>query len=363
MKKIGFPVILLTISCVLFSCTGGTTRKDMQARASGRAGEIIMVIDTLHRNTQLGTEIDQTFRKEVAGLPRPEPEFNIRYVMPEGFNGILKMAQNIIIVAVLENYSRNSERVKNYFTQNSLQRIKDEPDLYYLSKQNEWAKGQEVLFLFGRTEEELIKNITENRDKLRSHFNNVEKKRLKAALYKSKELKEVGNVMMENHQFSLRIPFGWRIEYENPESNFVWMRLPGIEVDRNIWVYYKDYYTKEVFDDVTTFRNEVTKKYIFDDKEKNDTSYVVVESLIPPITNQINFNDKFGIEAKGLWKTNNNSMGGPFISYVFVDEALNRVYYIDGFVYSPGKSQREYIRELETILWTFRTESELIPTT
>ena len=78
---------------------------------------------------------------------------------------------------------------------------------------------------------------------------------------------------------------------------------------------------------------------------------MVVETLIPPVINQINFNNKYAIEAKGLWKTNNLSMGGPFISYVFVDEELNRVYYIDGFVYSPGKSQREFIRELETILW------------
>ena len=54
-------------------------------------------------------------------------------------------------------------------------------------------------------------------------------------------------------------------------------------------------------------------------------------------------------------------MGGPFISYVLVDEELDRVYYLDGFVYSPSKDQREFIRELETILRTFRTESE-IPT-
>ena len=363
MKKLGIPVVIMTIAFLLNSCTGGNTNKELQARASGKPGEIIMVIDTVHMNSQLGDELNLTFRKQVNGLPRPEPEFNVRYVLPEEFNSILKMAQNIIIVAVLENYSSNSERVKNYFTPNSLKRINEEPDLYLLSKQNEWARGQEVLFLFGKTEDELIKNIVENRDKLRAHFNNIEKRRLNASLYKAKELKEVSNVMMENHQFSMRVPFGWRIEYENPKSQFVWLRLPGIEVDRNIWVYYKDYYTEEVFDDVTTFRNEVTKKYIFDDKERNDTSYVVVETLIPPVTNQINFNNKFAVEARGLWKTNNLSMGGPFVSYVFVDEELNRVYYIDGFVYSPGKPQREFIRELETILWTFQTESEAVPAT
>jgi hypothetical protein len=361
MKVLGIPSIVIIVALGLSSCMGTSANQDLLPRASGKAGEIILVMDSVHRNTELGNELDQILRKQVVGLPRPEPEFNIRYVLPEAFNSILKRGHNIIILAVLENYSKNSEIVKNYFTANSIQRINEEPDLYHLSKQNEWARGQEVLFLFGKTEEELQKNLAENRDRVRAHFNTIERRRLMASLYKSKELKEVGNVLMENHQFSLRMPFGWRIEFEDPNTNFIWLRLPGIEIDRNIWVYYEEYTSEVVFEDLTAFRNKVTKQYIFDDKEKNDTSYVVVETLIPPVETQVSFNDKFAIESRGLWKTNNFSMGGPFLGYMFVDQELNRVYYVDGFVYSPGKDQRELIRELETIIWTFRTESEASP--
>ena len=55
-----------------------------------------------------------------------------------------------------------------------------------------------------------------------------------------------------------------------------------------------------------------------------------------------------------IWKTNNISMGGPFVSYVLVDESLNRMYYFEGFLYSPGVDQRELIRELDIILRTFK---------
>jgi len=48
-------------------------------------------------------------------------------------------------------------------------------------------------------------------------------------------------------------------------------------------------------------------------------------------------------------------MGGPFLSYIVADASIGRLYFIDGFVYSPGKPQREYMREIETILWTFST--------
>jgi hypothetical protein len=54
-------------------------------------------------------------------------------------------------------------------------------------------------------------------------------------------------------------------------------------------------------------------------------------------------------------------MGGGFLSYTFVDEELGRLYYIEGFIYCPGKKKRAYIREIEAILKTFRLASELKP--
>jgi hypothetical protein len=64
---------------------------------------------------------------------------------------------------------------------------------------------------------------------------------------------------------------------------------------------------------------------------------------------------------RGLWRTNNLTMGGPFVSYAFVDEPLGMLYYVEGFTFSPSKDQREIIRELETIIHTFKTSSELAP--
>jgi hypothetical protein len=80
---------------------------------------------------------------------------------------------------------------------------------------------------------------------------------------------------------------------------------------------------------------------------------------MPTLHDEVNFNGKYAIRTKGLWKTNNNAMGGPYLSFTFVDEALNRLYYIEGFIYSPAKSQREYMREISVILSTFQTSEEI----
>ncbi len=358
----GLTTIILIVVFVT-ACSNGNRKvnKQLLSRASGEAGEIILVMDSLHWSSELGEQIKRTFRPMVEGLPRPEPLFTLRYIKPQDFRSILKNARNIIIVAVLDNNSPGSERAKQFFTPNSLKIIQEDTSRYQLSQKNEWAKGQEVLYLFGKNEAILTDKIIDNREKLQMHFNNIEKKRVMASLYKAKELKKVGKLLLRNHQFTIRIPFGWRIDYENKDSNFIWLRSPGLDVDKSIFIYYKDYTSENIFEAPESMRNEATRKYVYDDKERNDTSYVVVETLLPPVTRKVNFNKKYAVEVRGLWKTNNLSMGGPFISYLFVDEKLDRIYYIDGFVYSPGKDQRESIRELETILWTFRTESEITP--
>jgi hypothetical protein len=60
------------------------------------------------------------------------------------------------------------------------------------------------------------------------------------------------------------------------------------------------------------------------------------------------------MELRGLWRTNNRTMGGPFICYAVASPETGRIYYLEGFCYSPGKDQRETIRELEAILSTFK---------
>jgi hypothetical protein len=48
----------------------------------------------------------------------------------------------------------------------------------------------------------------------------------------------------------------------------------------------------------------------------------------------------------------NDFMGGPFISYTFVDPSLERVITLDGYVYNPGDLKRNFIRQMEAIFHT-----------
>ncbi len=353
-----FLYILLVCLLWMFSCTieesdsGGGLPV-----ARGATGEIVLVMDSSAWSGRLGDEIRETFMKAMPGLPQPEPYYDLRYVNPFKLNKVLRNSKNMLYVATLDNENPGGRRIKSYFTESSLEKIRQDTDLFMYPKKNEFARGQELLYLFGNTEEELINNLEKNRERVRSFFGIIERDRIQKDLYKANEERGIMQGLLQKHNFYIRVPFAYDlVPLEDSVENFAWIRQLGQEVDKSVIVYYQDYTSEAAFhpDSILALRNEVTKKYIADSKEV----YMVMQDHMPVSFDTVSFHGKFAVEARGLWKLNNNSMGGPFLSYTFVDEELGRLYYIEGFVYSPGQEKRPFIREMDAILNTFRTSSE-----
>ena len=352
--------ILLTLICVTFLIRCNVSEEDKKnalPRAKGKPGEIILSMDSAKWAGDLGNEIRETFQTVVEGLPRGEALFSVRYVDPRRINSVLKQVNNMIFVSTLDSHSKGSRIINNYFTKDSRDQIKANNKLFVFTDQDVFARGQEVMYLFGQNDKQLIDHIVINRSKLQSHFNNIVDTRLKKALYKAKEVKGIDEMLRKDHNCSMRIPSGYQL-VENIDG-FVWVRRIETVVDKDIFIAYRNFDNEDVFKDqnILALRESITSKYLFDDPEDRST-YVTVQDYMPTLYEQVNFNDKYAIRTKGLWKTNNNAMGGPYLSFTFVDEALNRLYYIEGFIYSPGKSQREYMREVAVILSTFKTSKE-----
>jgi len=63
-------------------------------------------------------------------------------------------------------------------------------------------------------------------------------------------------------------------------------------------------------------------------------------------------NGNFVTEMRGLWETVGDFMGGPFISWSFVDEKRSRIVTAFGYVYAPKVAKRNPIRKVESVLKT-----------
>jgi hypothetical protein len=353
------PLFLLGLFAILSSCEpGNSSASDALPTARGASGEVVLVMDSASWQGELGDELRQTFLKAMPGLPQPEPYFSVRYVDPFKLNNLLRNAKNMLFVATLNNESAGGRKMRSYFTEASIKRIEEEPGLFQFNKSDQFAKGQEVMFLFGTSDQALIENLKNNREEVRDHFHKVEIGRMQKNLYKVNERRTINQTLKEDEGFYIRVPNGYElVPLDHEPEKFTWIRSLGDEVDKSIVVAYEDYTSEDVFtpEGISDLRRRVMKSNIRDDS----TTYMTVQDLVPIEIDTVNFNGKFAVEARGLWKMSNNSMGGPYISYTFVDEETGRLYYIEGFVYSPGKQKRPFIREVEAILRTFKTPEEI----
>lgn len=341
---------------LMASCTSQNSK--LLPNATGSYGEIILTMDSAKWSGELGNEIRETFMQPVPGLPREQPLFSVKYVNPLKLNGLLKSARNMIFVTSFESNSTQSAALKNYFTAGSVEEILKDSTRFLHINEDDFAKGQKVMYLFGKNDKQLISNIQQNREGLRDFFNKRVADRMKRGLYAAKEVTGINQHLLDKFKFRIRVPYGYQIA--DDEDNFIWLRNMGSTFDKDIFVTFKTYTSQDQItpEKIIEWRNATAHKYLFEDPAKPET-FMLTESLVPPVADTVNFDQRYCIRLKGLWKTNNLSMGGPFISYTFVDEELNRLYYIEGFLYSPGKPQREFMRELDIILSTFKTASEI----
>jgi hypothetical protein len=323
----------------------------------GEAGEIILVIDSARWAGDIGKELRLTFRELVDGLPRDEPLFDLRQIVPVSFKGILKNAKNLVLVIPVNDNNFEGRKMKNLFTGKSLDSLQQNQDIFMINRRNLFATGQQVLFLIHHNDQNFKDKIVQERKQIRYFFNTLEEKRTLERIYKVREEKMISSKIKTDYGFDLKVPYGYRIA-ESTE-NFIWLRQAGQEIDKNLFVSFKKYNDVNSFNDeeIIKWRDEICGEHIYGNPE-NPESYLLTEMLIPPTFSEVNFNGKYGKKMLGRWKTNNISMGGPFISYTLVDEASNRMYYIEGFIYSPGVEQRELMREMNVILKTFGSDPE-----
>lgn len=355
---------LLPLAAVYLSACEGSSQGSTLPKARGATDEILLVIDSAAWQGELGDELRLTFMEAMPGLPQGEPYFDLRRVDPFKLNSVLRSAKNMMFVTTLDNRSAAGRKMQSYFTEESVKRIRQEPGLYMFEKEDEYAAGQDVLHLFGTTEEELIKHLREDRSKIRQRFADIMLDRITKDIYTANEQRSVSRQLMKEYGFSVRIPYGYEhVPLSDTVENFVWIRQLG-DRDKSVVVTYKDYTSEDAFapENILKFRQQQLGRYITDDASTYMTIQRIVSAELDTTTlvefDTVTFQGKFAVEARGLWKMSNDAMGGGFLSYTFVDESQGRLYYIEGYVYSPGEKKRPSIRELEAILHTFRTAEE-----
>jgi hypothetical protein len=311
-----------------FSCKNQKKGTVFLPNVTGKAGEVMVVMENTKWKKIPGETTREKLAKEIIHLPVAEPMFDVFWVSPDGFNKLAKPHRNIIIAKINPRYKKTA--------------MKYQKDVY--------AKPQVLLDIIAPSDTAYARFLEENAGKIRSIINTAERKRL-ISYYNNYQEEKVVQKLVENHSLSLVVPKGYTLDVN--EKDFVWISHETPELSQGILIYTYPYQDENTFtkEFLIEKRNEVLKENV---PGPSEGSYMTTEDEFPPIFQEITYKERYFAQLYGLWRIENDFMGGPFVNFTTLDNKRDRVISLDGYVYAPKQDKREYLRQVESILYTLK---------
>ena len=220
---------------------------------------------------------------------------------------------------------------------------------------NKWADGQLLVFMYAKNQAALVENIQKNYPSIVSRIRERELTRIEATTYAvngtNKGLQErVQDVM----QVDMRIPAGFVEALYEEKDKVMWLRRETDKASYNVLLQRLPYRASEQFSRDTFLRvqNELGRRYI---STTVANTYMRVNDVdLPLYTKIMDINGKYALEARGIWDIVNDFMGGPFITYLILDEARNEVLVANAFIHAPGEKKRDLQQSMEIMLQSIK---------
>lgn len=321
--------------------------------AYGKVDNIMVIADEYTWTTTIGDTFKNYFETLYPITPQPEPIYDLRYKTPKQFNDgkILRTHRAILIIGALDDMNDPASAViRKSIGPENVEKAKNNPSYRIASHKDRWAEGQTVIYWFGPTRSELLKTISKDYKEVMKQFNKADTEFFIQQIYAPGSNVDATNAIFANFKIDLKIPTDFILA--NIDSTSVWLRRETNKTSSNIFIT-----TLPIADSTALnpenhkrIRNRLTKFYF---STHIEDSYMQIEEEYPIYYQEMTFDKKTALQARGIWKMFNDHMGGSFVTYMIKDPANNRVIILDGFVHAPGQKKRPLMRKLDMIFSTF----------
>lgn len=324
--------VLLILTIVLFSCDLKQAAK--LETITGKSNEVVILIGKEVWNGQVGSLIRQVLAQPQSSLPQEEPIFSLINVPPEAFINLFKTSRNIITVKISPTYTDPKVEFTN--------------DVY--------AYPQAVVNIQATSPENFDEIFNANSEKIIGFFLKAEKDRLKKT-YLAVHEKAVYNTLLKDFNIKLYVPTGFKVVKK--DSNFIWIRYDTPLIYQSIIVYTYPYDSDSTF----TTKYQLDKRNLVMNAQVPGPiagSYMTTEMEVPVDFNVLNYNGNYACEMRGLWRVENDFMGGPFVSLAVLDASRRRIVTVEGHVYAPKNDKRNYLRQVEAMIYSLEFPGQKI---
>ena len=310
MKRIAIILFFLIIT---LSCSDN--QQKLLPASSGNINNISVVTSDELWDGAVGDIIRENFGRPIYGLPQIEPVFSLSHIPSKVFSGFATKSRTILKVDISE-----KEGVFNF--------------------KNTYASPQRIIQITANSVDKIIEIINENLNSIYStmYLNEIREKQRRI----SKNLNQT-KAIKNSTGLTLRFPSAYRVA--KVDSNFVWIRRDIETGSVNLFI---SRYNDKNNSSILKIRDSISKHHIPGPVEN---TFMSTDPIYTPSSQQISIRGKQILETRGLWEIKGQFMAGPFLNYQFESNTKQDEYImLDGFVYSPGSSKREYVFELEAIM-------------
>lgn len=314
------------VLCLLLTACGEEKQGDKKRylpESNGNLNSISVVIDNDLWEGKIGEAIRKTFAASIYGLPVDEPMFKLRQIPPQVFDGFATRSRIILKIEKGETIEPTTKIANEAF-----------------------AKPQTVAIVGGKTNDDIIYQITEAKDKIIDAFNKEEVKEKQRRI--KLDLLDV-SAIESKLGFTVNIPSAYRIA--KADDDFFWIRK-NLSNSKTIEVMFYEVPLETISQgdstvvDIVKMRNNITKTRI----PGEDDIYMAVDDAYAPGMFDAIVDNKPAYEVRGIWEMKGFTMAGPFITYAIEDKVNKRYLIADGYVYAPSLQKAEYVFELESII-------------
>ncbi|WP_431157061.1 DUF4837 family protein [Winogradskyella poriferorum] len=315
---------VMLVCLLMFSCGEDNNKgnKVYLPESNGNLNTISVVVDNLLWDGKVGESIRNVFAAPLTGLPVDEPLFKIRQIPPQVFDGFATRSR-LVLKIEKGNLDPTTKIAGEVF-----------------------AKPQTVAVVGGKTDQEIIDQLRQNKEKIIDAFNKEEVKeklrRINLSLLADEKMEEALGLTVD-------IPSAYRIS--KAEDDFYWVRK-NISSSKTMEFMFYEIPLEEISKgdstviDIVNLRNRITKTKI----PGEDDIYMKVEEAYAPSLFKTIIDNKPTYEVRSIWTMNEYPMAGPFLTYLIEDKINNRYLVADGYVYAPSLSKRDLVFELESII-------------
>ena len=320
--------VALAAIVALTSCSEEKKRKALLPNISGKAGEVIVVIDKGNWEGVVGTALRDSLACETPYLPQREPLFGLVNVPQNAFTNMFQIHRNIIYVNVNSTVT--------------------EPGI--VIRKDVWATPQTVIYVNAADSESAAQIIAENSAIMVTTIEQAERDRIIRNIKKYEELK-LAQTVRDMVGGSPHFPSGYKLKKRT--SDFIWIEYAIQDVTQGILVYqYPVEEGKQMLslDSIIENSNEILKNNV---PGMFDNTYMTTSTAVRPGIEYKRYKGLEFAEVRGFWEVYNDYMGGPFVSHAFYSQDGQNVIVLQGFVYAPKYDKRQYLRQVESVIYSF----------